>query len=388
MSNHRPAGESDDLFCTRRHERLKSATDGRLDLSFRGLDVDDLIASIPEIARLPDLTTLYLSGNRIGDPGAKAIAEGLRFRVEYGKGLPPGLIPRFNVQSHQNLSAADLRWKSGVVLRVPAGGACEVAVWRPVDKPNRVELSAVGPMDQRRAALAVAVNNLRIVNRRNKAAEPNEAVPVPSHPEVGVPCEYLLNLEEQHRGHDHELQWPGPDHTPMMLNVKELLSGLTFGRDRVMEEIRDGVEQLRRQGKGQPATIYADRSAQVSVGGSGSGDAIVQSGDAQMVKNSQNPVQPSAVEHQKSALVLHLTIVAVIGVLGLASIGAGIYAIYRNAQAPSEFDILGVKVSTGSVGVALVALGMITVFFTVRSVLRSVRDLAKIPHERTPPRRK
>ncbi|MFN7021526.1 MAG: hypothetical protein ACK4WH_09395 [Phycisphaerales bacterium] len=101
--------------------------------------------------------------------------------------------------------------------------------------------------------------------------------------------------------------------------------------------------------------------------------------------NNKKIVRPAAAEHQKSALVLHLAIVGTIGLLGLASIGGGIYAIYRNAQAPSEFDILGVKVSTGSVGVALVALGMIIVFLTVRSVLRSARDLANIPPDQLPP---
>jgi internalin A len=39
----------------------------------------------------------------------------LRFRYLYSY-LPPGLIPRFIVQSHRNLIEKKLRWRRGVIL--------------------------------------------------------------------------------------------------------------------------------------------------------------------------------------------------------------------------------------------------------------------------------
>jgi hypothetical protein len=83
--------------------------------------------------------------------------------------------------------------------------------------------------------------------------------------------------------------------------------------------------------------------------------------------------------HQEEAMPLHLSIVRIFGFLALACIGGGIYAIYRGANSDTKLDILGAHLSTGSVGVAFVGIGLIIAFFTVRSVLRNQRDLAALP---------
>ena len=95
--------------------------------------------------------------------------------------------------------------------------------------------------------------------------------------------------------------------------------------------------------------------------------------------SNRKPLVKAAREHQHAALMLHILIVSIFGVLALVSIAGGIVAICLNAQSKTDFDILGAHLTTGSVGVAFVALGLIIAFFTVRAVLRNQRDLAQVP---------
>jgi hypothetical protein len=76
---------------------------------------------------------------------------------------------------------------------------------------------------------------------------------------------------------------------------------------------------------------------------------------------------------------LHTLIVLTFGLLALASIAGGVVAIVRSAKSNTEFSLLGAKLSTGDVGVALVGIGLIIAYFTVRAVLKSARDLAALP---------
>jgi hypothetical protein len=68
--------------------------------------------------------------------------------------------------------------------------------------------------------------------------------------------------------------------------------------------------------------------------------------------------------------------------LALTSIGGGIYAIAVRSEAQTTLTILGLELRTEHVGVALVGIGFIIAFLTVRSVLRSQHDLAKLPLDR------
>ena len=87
-------------------------------------------------------------------------------------------------------------------------------------------------------------------------------------------------------------------------------------------------------------------------------------------------------EHQSVAMPLHFLIVGVFGLLALISIGGGIYAIAVRSTAQTTLVILGAELRTEHVGVALVGIGFIIAFLTVRSVLKSQHDLARLSHDR------
>ena len=94
------------------------------------------------------------------------------------------------------------------------------------------------------------------------------------------------------------------------------------------------------------------------------------------------PPAPMARPHQHAALPLHFLIVAIFGLLALTSIGGGIYAITRDSESDTKLKILGAELSTGHVGVALVGIGFIITFFTVRAVLKNQHDLAALPSDK------
>jgi hypothetical protein len=71
-----------------------------------------------------------------------------------------------------------------------------------------------------------------------------------------------------------------------------------------------------------------------------------------------------AVVHQEAALPLHLLIVCVFGVLGLASVATGAYAIATNSSSPTTIELLGARLSTGHAGVALIFIGLAIAMFT------------------------
>jgi hypothetical protein len=75
--------------------------------------------------------------------------------------------------------------------------------------------------------------------------------------------------------------------------------------------------------------------------------------------------RPRAMPHQRAAMPLHTLIVVTFGLLALASIAGGVVAIVRSAKSNTEFSLLGAKLSTGDVGVALVGIGLIIAYFTL-----------------------
>ena len=112
--------------------------------------------------------------------------------------------------------------------------------------------------------------------------------------------------------------------------------------------------------------------------------SAAQSGSgSQTVIGSTSPApEAHGIGHLKAATPLYMVIVILTFVLSLACIGGGCYGIYRNAQSATEFSLWGAKLSTGHVGVAFVGIGLIIGFFTVRSVLKSVRDIGTAPKPR------
>ena len=90
------------------------------------------------------------------------------------------------------------------------------------------------------------------------------------------------------------------------------------------------------------------------------------------------PFSLKAAKHRQGASGLHVLIVLIFGLLALVCIAGGIFAICLKDKSETSFNILGAHLKTGSVGVALVALGLVVAFFVVQAVLRSQQDLAKL----------
>jgi len=74
----------------------------------------------------------------------------------------------------------------------------------------------------------------------------------------------------------------------------------------------------------------------------------------------------------------HLRIVNIFGALAALSIVGGIVAVIWNAVAPTEFSLWGAKLSTGSVGVAFVGLGLVSAVVAVRSLLKHKTEIERI----------
>lgn len=147
----------------------------------------------------------------------------LRFRYEY-EFLPRGLVPRFIVQSHRNLTSEPTRWRDGVLLEACG---CNVLVYRP-NGISRIDISVTGPAARRRSALNVVLNDLDFVHRLNPEITPEARVPLPDRPGISVGYKHLLNLEVR-RGLDYEFE---PDGTEDTYTVRELLEGVRLDRFR------------------------------------------------------------------------------------------------------------------------------------------------------------
>jgi hypothetical protein len=141
----------------------------------------------------------------------------LRFRYVYNY-LPPGLMPRFIVESHRNLTPKKSRWRTGVVL---SARDCEVLVLADVDR-RRIDLLVDGPLALRRAALNVVLDHLEAAHALNPEAAPVAVVPLPDRPEVHVRYEHLLMLEDR-MGPSYLYI---PDGTDRTYPVGELLDGV------------------------------------------------------------------------------------------------------------------------------------------------------------------
>jgi len=144
-----------------------------------------------------------------------------RLRYDY-KLLPPGLIARFIVEAHQNLTKKRTAWHNGVLL---AADGCEVLVRADRDR-RAVDIWVQGPVRRRRGALAVVRNHFAAVHRLNPAAAPQEKVPLPDRPELNADYETLLKMEAANR----DEYWPdGADHE---YSVRDLLDGVEPAEDR------------------------------------------------------------------------------------------------------------------------------------------------------------
>ena len=145
----------------------------------------------------------------------------LRFRYHYDY-LPPGLIPRFIVQAHRNLTEQKTRWRQGALF---AAEGCKILVEANIAaSPKRIDIQVCGPNERRRAALAVILNELGHVHSLNPECGAKPRVPLPDQPERDVSYDHLLTLEANKKfGPGYEYLPEGADRT---YTVAELLDGV------------------------------------------------------------------------------------------------------------------------------------------------------------------
>ena len=156
--------------------------------------------------------------------------DALNFQYHYTV-LPGGILPRFIVRTHQNLTDKPTYWQSGVVLEIDG---CKALV-RGDTQAGRVFISIQGSgAFRRRAALAVIRDQFRQIHATIPKIGAEEKVPLPDAPGVAVGYEHLLTLEEQ------EIGSFVPEGSKKAYAVQELLNGI--------EDVGERGERRRRVG--------------------------------------------------------------------------------------------------------------------------------------------
>ena len=150
--------------------------------------------------------------------------DSLHFRYRY-KLLPRGLIPRFIVQAHENLTDQPTRWRTGAVLQA---AGCRILV---NGGQQQIDIAVDGPQNRRRAALNVILNHLEAAHAQNPGIGAEARVPVPDQLEVDVSYDHLLTLEEEY-GPDYSHHADGATNA---YRVQELLDGVRRDRSRPEE---------------------------------------------------------------------------------------------------------------------------------------------------------
>ena len=151
--------------------------------------------------------------------------DALNFQYHYTV-LPGGILPRFIVRTHENLTKNPTYWQSGVVLDIEG---CKALV-RGDTQVGRVYISIQGPVPaRRRAALAVIRDQFRQIHATIPKIGAEEKVPLPDAPGVAVGYEHLLTLEEQ------RIESFVPEGTKTAYAVQELLNGIEEKRERAVK---------------------------------------------------------------------------------------------------------------------------------------------------------
>ena len=180
--------------------------------------------------------------------------DALNFQYHYTV-LPGGILPRFIVRTHQNLTDRPTYWQSGVVLEIDG---CKALV-RGDTQVGRVYISIQGSVaSRRRAALAVIRNQFRQIHATIPKIGAEEKVPLPGEAGVAVGYEHLLMLEEKYPTESYF-----PEGAKRPYDVQELLNGIedvsqrADKRRRVGDPSGGGIEDLKP--KREEASAVADR---------------------------------------------------------------------------------------------------------------------------------
>jgi hypothetical protein len=97
---------------------------------------------------------------------------------------------------------------------------------------KQVEIKVLGPVNQRRSALSVVLDDLDEVHKRNPETNPKAMVPLPDEPHLAESYQHLLTLEERY-GLDHQFD---PRDAARSYTVQELLEAVRRERRRERED--------------------------------------------------------------------------------------------------------------------------------------------------------
>ena len=156
--------------------------------------------------------------------------DALNFQYHYAV-LPGGILPRFIVRTHQNLTKKPTYWQSGVVLGIDG---CKALV-RGDTQAGRVYISIQGSVPaRRRATLAVIRDQFRQIHATIPKIGAEEKVPLPDEPGVAVGYAHLLTLEQE------RIERFFPEGAKRAYDVQELLNGI--------EDVGERADKRRRVG--------------------------------------------------------------------------------------------------------------------------------------------
>jgi len=175
----------------------------------------------------------------------------LNFEYHYPV-LPSGLICRFIVRMHHNLTKKRTYWRSGVVLAIDGNKAL---IRADVDK-GRMFISIKGAFEGRRRALAVIRNSFEGIHATIPKLDVKRKVPLADEEGVVVDYEHLVKLEET--GIAEFL----PEGADKMYKVKELLEGVDVqGFDVFLchnSEDKADVKKIGKELKGRGLGVWLD----------------------------------------------------------------------------------------------------------------------------------
>jgi internalin A len=201
----------------------------------------DLMKKFDLCFNFPDRDSRYLIPELLDkqEPAGVAAfepAKCLNFQYDY-PALPEGLLPRFIVRTYVH-SHGLARWRTGVVLSFEG---CRALV-KSDPQEKKVFISVSGPQGARRRLLAVVRSEFEKIHRSIPRLEPTEMVPIPTYPEVVVPYQKLLLMEQKEVTKFKEVV--GDD--LIDLDVNELLDGVDLkGARRTMKSIGDRERSIK-----------------------------------------------------------------------------------------------------------------------------------------------
>jgi hypothetical protein len=100
-----------------------------------------------------------------------------------------------------------------------------------------------------------------------------------------------------------------------------------------------------------------------------------------LIEPEHENLRVGSAQHVHVAKPVIQTIMCIMGILSALAIIGGTAAIIWNAFSPTQTNLFEASISTGYVGVAFAALGLICMVFVLRAVLTNIYRLAALPNE-------